>query len=415
VIGPNATNAWSITGINQEVLGSITFSSFENLTGGTGADTFTVKATIGSVGGLIDGGDGNDTLVGFGLANTWNLTGVRAGNLNGSSFQAIENLTGGASTDLFKFTNAAGGFSTIAGGAGANTLDYSLTTSPITVNFQTNSAPKVASFSGIQALVGGSGQDTLIGPNTATAWAITGVNRGMMGLISFSSFENLTGGTAADTVKIIASGSLSGWLNGGGGGDILNYSLYIGSGVTVNLAAGTATHIGGTVSNFHIVIGTAAADSITGDGTGNILIGGAGADVLQGGAGRDLLIGGSGLDTLRGGAGEDILIAGTTTYYDEVYGTLNLAAVNAIMAEWSRTDLVDDSYPTGYGSRRDHLSGALGGGLNGTWLLNGTTVSKDVGISNILYGEADLDWFLVGSDDQVSDWNNPPGETKTLL
>src|SRR5262249_5397177 len=70
----------------------------------------------------------------------------------------------------------------------------------------------------------------------------------------------------------------------------------------------------------------------SGRSANNVLEGGAGNDTLRGGSGRDLLVGGLGADVLHSGDGDDILIGGTTDYDG------NLAALNAVMAEWGRTD-----------------------------------------------------------------------------
>jgi Ca2+-binding RTX toxin-like protein len=112
----------------------------------------------------------------------------------------------------------------------------------------------------------------------------------------------------------------------------------------------------------------------------NVLLGGEGIDLLYGGSGRDLLIGGAGADTLRGGNGDDILI-GARTEHDN-----NFAALASLLAEWGRNDF-------GYQARIGHLTGTLGGGLNGSLRLNSTTVYDDAAIDQ-LYGEGEQDWFL---------------------
>jgi Ca2+-binding RTX toxin-like protein len=116
----------------------------------------------------------------------------------------------------------------------------------------------------------------------------------------------------------------------------------------------------------------------------NVLEGGAGNDTLQGGGGRDLLVGGLGADVLHGGDGDDILIGGTTDHDS------NLAALNAVMAEWGRTD-------ADYTTRVNHLNGTLSGGLNGSTLLKagtgGGTVHDDAAIDT-LFGEGGADWFF---------------------
>jgi VCBS repeat-containing protein len=125
----------------------------------------------------------------------------------------------------------------------------------------------------------------------------------------------------------------------------------------------------------------------------NILVGGAGNDNLLGGSGRDLLIGGLGGDTLRGNGGDDLVI-GDTTSFDS-----NLAALNAIMTEWGRTD-------ADYQTRVNHLNGSLAGGLNGAIFLNATTVHDDAAVDQ-LFGGAGSDWFFYtasgGNKDKLND------------
>ena len=96
------------------------------------------------------------------------------------NFVGITNLTGGTANDTFQFTNAAGGFGTINGGTGVDTLDYSLVTGPITVNAQTKTAPMLTNYAVISSLVGTSSADTFIGANVANSWNIMGVNAGTM-------------------------------------------------------------------------------------------------------------------------------------------------------------------------------------------------------------------------------------------
>jgi hypothetical protein len=91
----------------------------------------------------------------------------------------------------------------------------------------------------------------------------------------------------------------------------------------------------------------------------------------------------TGADVLHGDGGDDILIGGTTDYDS------NLTALNAVMAEWGRTD-------ADYATRVKHLSGALSGGLNGSTVLKagtGGTVHDDAAIDT-LFGEGGNDWFF---------------------
>ena len=139
--------------------------------------------------------------------------------------------------------------------------------------------------------------------------------------------------------------------------------------------------------------------SVSGSTAGNILEGGAGNDTLIGGGGRDILIGGAGADVLRGGAGDDILIGGTTDW------DANLTALASLRAEWGRTDLT-------YQGRINHLTGAVSGGLNGSYFLNAQTVHDD-NAADQLFGEGGTDWFLIGVLDSLGDQKH--GETATRI
>jgi len=118
------------------------------------------------------------------------------------------------------------------------------------------------------------------------------------------------------------------------------------------------------------------------------------------------MIGGLGADTLRGGGGDDILIGGYTVY------DANLTALCAIMKEWSRTD-------ANYNTRVNHLSGSLGGGLNGSYFLTAKTVKTvyDDAAIDSLFGEAGLDWFFARKSgtykDKVNDLST--GEVVTAI
>jgi len=142
--------------------------------------------------------------------------------------------------------------------------------------------------------------------------------------------------------------------------------------------------------------------NVSGSSASNVLVGGGGADRLIGGQGQDILIGGAGQATLTAGAGGDILIGGTTAYDN------NAAALAAVLAEWSRTDI-------DYASRIAHLTGTIGGMnvLSGTYFfLNPSTVHGN-GLADNLYGGAGLDWYFAAALDVIS--NHSTGEVITPI
>jgi hypothetical protein len=422
------------------------------LNAGNGSDTVTVQIAAPHL--SVNGNAGSNTLIGpDGLANAWTLSGAGSGTLNGGAFTGFDNLRGGAGNDSFQFAAngmLAGG---IDGGGGSNSLDFSASSSTVLVNLATGVAshlnggnrngfthiqqfvgskatglnyldgPSTATtytlsaatagrlssgqaFSGFERLVG-SGNDTLLGPNLTALWSLTGSNAGWLSAggtaMFFSGFPNLTGGSGDDTYHFVVGASLSGNLSDGGGHNWLDYSAFR-SAVTINLTAGTATGVGGTVSGIQNALGGTAADTMTGSAAGGILIGGAGNDTISAGAGRAILIGDTGADTLNAGTNGDILIGGTTTYD---LPTLNQAALLAVLAEWQRTDV-------NYTTRVSDLK-------NGTGLTQGnkltwTVTVKDDGSANTETGNAaasgnEFDWFFANQaagHDRIN--NLLPGE-----
>ena len=112
-------------------------------------------------------------------------------------------------------------------------------------------------------------------------------------------------------------------LRGGAGADIADrwprqrYGSIIRPRVGGHGQSGSGTASGGdatgdTFSGIENIIGSASADTLTGDGNANTLSGGDGADSLSGGADTltaattiDALIGGAGAGLLNGGSGND--------------------------------------------------------------------------------------------------------------
>lgn len=139
--------------------------------------------------------------------------------------------------------------------------------------------------------------------------------------------------------------------------------------------------------------------SVAGSSANNIVVGGSGNNLMTGGTGRDILIAGSGTSTLVSGLGQDILIGGSTDYDH------NLTALYALMAEWGRTD-------ASYSTRVGHLNGSLGGGLNGSYFLNGATVHGNANADNLVGGPA-LEWFFAAVNDRLFNVTN--GETVTHI
>jgi hypothetical protein len=343
-----------------------------------GANTTILLSAKQGAGTIVTGKIGHDTLVGAAVVNLWNVTGANSGTVNGIPFTGIAYLTGGSSANTFKFGPQGSLTDSVSGGAGTGTLDFSgFGAGAVTVNLQNSTATAVNGFFNIQKVIGNSATATLVGPSAATVWQLTGLNAGSVAGAAFSAFPNLKGGPGMDSFQFLPGGGVSGTINGGGGGDWLDYSALT-TAVVVNFTTGSATGVARGVSNMQNVIGGQGKDTLAGNAQGNILIGGAGTNVITGGSGRSLLIGGSGPATVTGGSGDDILVGGTTSLDG------NEAALLAILSEWQSAN--------DYATRVSHIRGTVSGGLNNGFNLSAATVT-DSAFPGTLLGGAGLDWF----------------------
>jgi hypothetical protein len=124
LVGPGAASTWRITGLNAGTLASssltpaVNFSGFQNLTGGSGTDTFILSDGRG-VTGVLDGGGGGDWLdeSAYTTAVAVNLATGQATGTGG--VRNIQNVIGGAANDTL--TGSAVG-NILVGGAGTNVL-----------------------------------------------------------------------------------------------------------------------------------------------------------------------------------------------------------------------------------------------------------------------------------------------------
>jgi hypothetical protein len=339
-------------------------------------------------------GYAGSTLVGMNSNTAWSITGAGSGTAGTVSFSGMSNLTGGSGADTFTLAAAGSISGKIDGGAGTDTLKYT-STSAVTVNLASLTATGAGSIANFEVFAGGTNTgDTLVGPNTANTWTVSTANSGKLNALTFSGFENLTGGSLNDNFVLGKSIGVTGHIDGGAGLNMLDYAAYT-TAVNVNLATGTATNITHGVSNVAVVRGGAGNDTIAGDSGNDILIGGAGNDTLTAGGGRDLLFGGLGADTLNGGADQSILISGTTKFdtnltmidsllaywsrTDLTYATRvaalkagSVAGVSALNA----TNIVNDTF-----------ADKLNGGAGADWFFaNLGTGTKDT-VTNLVSGE----------------------------
>jgi Ca2+-binding RTX toxin-like protein/protocatechuate 3,4-dioxygenase beta subunit len=270
--------------------------------------TFTIGGTIAVTDGVnqvthnglnveeVLGGSGADLLVSGDTPNTWIISGINTGTLNGVAFSGIENLQGGTGDDTFIFLPGGQLTGGIDGGAGNDVFDF-----------------RQGGMVG-GTIVGGGNRDTIIGDDLDRTWTITGNGSGTAsGIGAFDQIESLTGGAGIDQF-FLNGGTLARTIDGGGGtldefhADNVNNAFTL-----TGENAGTATGIGQFVGveylfggdqtdTFEIFVGTLSGD-------------------IDGGAGNDTLVAGD-VDTTFTVTGTD---AGTATQIGQFQNVENLS------------------------------------------------------------------------------------------
>ncbi len=145
--GENVVTSWNITGANSGTLNDGTFTlgfnHFAKLLGGSSNNNFTLN-NGGAISNII-GGSGVNTLTGTSTGNTFIMTGINSGTVNGIPFSNIQNINGGSN-------------------AISNTLDFTGYSSPVNVTLTANKYSGSA-FSGNVTIVTYSNINHLLGNN----------------------------------------------------------------------------------------------------------------------------------------------------------------------------------------------------------------------------------------------------------
>jgi Ca2+-binding RTX toxin-like protein len=248
---------------------------------------------------------------------------------------------------------------------------------------------------GADTLFGGSGNDTYIvdAQDTLFELANEGVDTVQAGIshILVNDIENLVL-TGSDHINATGNGgsntlfgnSGNNVFNGAGGFDYVSYGLSA-NGVTVDLSLNFAQFTGqgsDTFVSIEGVIGTDAADSLTGNALANFLAGGAGIDVLNGGAGNDVLNGGAGNDTMTGGEGSDI-------YYVDSASDVT-TETNAVVATGGDDTIYSELAAYTLGTNLENLRLLATGAANGTGNALNNVIYAGAG-NNVLNGGAGVD------------------------
>ncbi|MCO6457863.1 MAG: hypothetical protein J5I93_21370 [Pirellulaceae bacterium] len=211
--GPNAPNEWTISGHNTGTLNQrIAFQGAQTLRGNLSDDHFQFRqgawldGTVSGGGGggtdtldysgmnqnvavwllnavgdgmapatagfngierLVGGRSGGDTLIGPNVQSTWDLTGANQGTMQTGlvsiEFQAFENLMSGAASDTLRVHVTGELSGTASGGAGQDTVDYSLWPSTVVVDLAGGQATQLPGLKLFEHAIGGDGDDLLFG------------------------------------------------------------------------------------------------------------------------------------------------------------------------------------------------------------------------------------------------------------
>lgn len=419
----------------------------DTITGGSGSDTIVgdmmIDTTIGSAlyagSDVLGGGNDNDTIYGDSapiLSNT---------EVEVAADQSVEYIRN--TDDDSTLATIHGGDDTLKGGlgddylnggSGFDTVDFSASTTPLTVNLSANYASGegfdqlfnieniigsasvigdtltgnnlvntiIGSAVGGDTLSGLGGNDTLNGGSNiagkdwvdyAYVTSVTGVTVNLTagtGVVDGSdsdtliSIENVIGSNRADTLTG-GAGNVVNTLLGKDGNDIF-YGY--GDGDTLHGGAGSDTADYQNVSSKLIitldgsnsdtlleienVYGSSNKDTLTGNSDANILDGRGDADTLSGMGGADTLIGGTGDDTLIGGSGNDTLWGGTDATHDSGVDTADYSGSTAIFVDLANSTVND--------------------GLGGIDTLAGIEVVVGSGYNDVMTGSSSAD-TLVGN------------------
>ncbi|WP_233526687.1 MULTISPECIES: calcium-binding protein [unclassified Herbaspirillum] len=394
-----------------------TYTNIQDATGGTGDDIFIASAAANK----FDGGTGSDT-VSYAVANDGNGVNVNLNTNVGTGgfaandvYASIENVIGTQYNDTFVGNASANTFN---GGLGSDTVSYTGSSSPVTVNLSVGGGAGSGgnaqgdTYISIENVIGGSGADTLTGATTG-ATVLTGAAGGdtLAGVASnrantyasyagsaavtinlnFTDGTGTSGGDAAgdklsfidnligsDNDDIFIVNGQANNLNGGLGSDTVSYISSDG-GVTVNLSTGLGANFyaqGDVYTSIENVIGSTFADTLTGANTG-----------------KTVLTGGSGGDTLTG------VTANRANTYASYAGS-----ATGVIVDLNATDGTGTSGGDAAGDKLSFIDNLIGSSFNDTFVANGQNNSFDGGA-----GGVDTVSYLASNAAVIVDLSNTTG------
>ncbi|MBN8542831.1 MAG: hypothetical protein J0M34_01035 [Alphaproteobacteria bacterium] len=388
ILGNNASNTINAGDGNDSISGGDGNDTLEGSAGndtidaGTGADT--IRTGLGSD--VVTTGAGNDLIVVDYAATALTITDFERGSdridLRAFPHTDVDTLSDMTITQVGQDTTisvprAVGGPIVITlTNFVASTLsdnDFYLNFTHQTLNGSTEN----------DILTGAGGNDTITG------------YEGDDSLVGGLGNDSLLGGDGNDTLR---GGMGADYLHASDGYDFISYVDSFG-GVNVNFLSGTLSGgdaNGDTMVGFEGVTGSAANDTISGDGWTNALYGLAGNDYIFGDAANDTLSGGAGADTLDGGSGADYIDYASST----AAISINLAT-GSVSGGDAAGDVISNVENIIASNFNDTLAGTLSGnifyGLNGidtvTYISSSAAVNVNLATGTHTGGHAAGDTF----------------------
>jgi 6-phosphogluconolactonase (cycloisomerase 2 family) len=266
---------------------------------------------------VLNGGAGNDTLLGGSGPNTLNggtgADSIRGGtgndNITWNAGDGVDSIDGGGGIDTVTVSDANSGESIVLSQAGGQP-QLTVGTTTLTLN----------NIAALALNLGAGGDNVSVGDLSGTS--LTQLNVAL-GTHSTADAISLAGTAGNDTFTLsTAAGSLLVHEAGGLTTTIAQASAAIGDALTIHGNAGNdtidASGVGAALMHLNlygddgndIITGSPYADLIHGGAGADTIAGGGGSDVIHGDDGNNVLTGGSGGVTLYGGAGNDTLTAG---------------------------------------------------------------------------------------------------------
>ena len=277
------------------------------LDAGGGDDTVSATGNLAALIALtLDGGDGNDTILGGNGADTL-LGGIGNDFVDGNQGNDIAFLGDGA--DIFQW-DPGDGSDTVEGQTGTDTLlfngsaaneIYALTANGARVQLTRNIGNIVMDLNGVETFT----LNALGGSDAITIGDLTGTNATAVNVNLASTIGGSTGDALADTLSVDGSNAANAIAVTGAGTSFSVSGLVATVTATTSEGANDSLTVNGRDGNDTITATTLAAGIVR-----LVIDGGVGNDTIQGSQGADTILAGDGNDQVLGDNGNDVAFLG---------------------------------------------------------------------------------------------------------